>query len=337
MKVYFRPLTQYGPERPTEALAVAGGWCWFTHVEAIERGRVTEILVARDLPKAVKAALTKPRSPAAGLSMLQPRLMGILNVTPDSFSDGGEFSEAGRAIRHAMKMVDAGADIIDVGGESTRPGAVEVSITQEIERTVPVIQAMRERSATPVSIDTRKGDVVGAAIVAGASILNDVSALSFDPQIIDIAIKYDVPVCLMHAQGEPKTMQNEPVYEDVLLDVFDYLEARISHVVEAGIRRKNIIVDPGIGFGKTLEHNLRLLQNLSLFHTLGCPILLGASRKRFIGTLGDAPETIDRIPGSVAVALAGIAQGVQITRVHDISETRQALTLWSAATGMRQD
>lgn len=335
MTIYYRPLTQYGSARPPEAMRIAGGWCWFTHVEVIERGRSCEILAANELPNTVRATLLAARTPVAGLTMSSPQLMGILNVTPDSFSDGGNFTDTGIATRHALAMVAAGADIIDIGGESTRPGAIEVPVVQEIDRTVPVIATLRKTTDIPISIDTRKGTVASAAIKAGAGILNDVSALSFDPQIIDIASEYKIPVCLMHALGDPNTMQNSPEYQDVLLDVFDYLKGRISVAIAAGIRPENIIVDPGIGFGKTLQHNLRLLQNISLFHTLGCPILLGASRKRFIGTLGNAPDPMQRMPGSVAVALAGIAQGVQITRVHDISETRQALTLWDAATGMR--
>ena len=271
----------------------------------------------------------------AGLAMDCPRLMGILNVTPDSFSDGGLFDSDAAAISHARDMIQNGADIIDIGGESTRPGADFVSADLEIERTVPVIQSIRNGGTVPVSIDTRKGDVARAALAAGASMVNDVSALSYDAELSEIIANAGVPICLMHTQGDPKTMQDSPEYEDVLLDVYDYLASRLEAAISAGIARANIIIDPGIGFGKTLADNLALLRGLSLFHSLGCSIMLGASRKRFIGTLGDAPEARSRLPGSLAVALAGIAQGVQITRVHDIAQMRQALTLWAAATGVR--
>ncbi|MGR3662740.1 MAG: dihydropteroate synthase [Paracoccaceae bacterium] len=336
MTDYYRVLTQYGPQRPEDALTVAGGWCWFTHVEVLRRGAASDFLPASELPRDISAKITRPRAAITGLSMAVPRLMGVLNVTPDSFSDGGDFSDPERATDHALQMVAEGADIIDIGGESTRPGADEVAEYMEVRRTVPVISAIREKSDVPISIDTRKSLVAASAVQAGANLINDVSACQFDPQLFDDAAKYDVPICLMHAPSGPKTMQDAPEYQDVLLDVFDFLEARITRAIEVGIRPENIIIDPGLGFGKTLTHNLRLLQNISLFHALGYPILLGASRKRFIGTLGNAPETKQRMPGSVAVALAGIAQGVQIVRVHDIPETKQALTLWSAATGMGQ-
>ena len=265
-----------------------------------------------------------------------PRLMGILNVTPDSFSDGGQYDSKAAAIGHARDMIQNGADIIDIGGESTRPGAEFVPADLEIERTIPVIRNILRQSAVPVSIDTRKGKVARAALTAGASMVNDVSALNYDAELSEIIADIGVPVCLMHAQGDPKSMQDRPEYEDVLLDVYEYLAGRIDAAVSAGIARSNIIIDPGIGFGKTLDHNLALLRGLSLFHSLGCVIILGASRKRFIGILGKEPEPRSRVPGSIAVALAGIAQGVQITRIHDIAQTRQALTLWAAATGVRQ-
>lgn len=268
--------------------------------------------------------------------MNRPLLMGILNVTPDSFSDGGQFRSTVDAKNHASAMAGAGADIIDIGGESTRPGAKTIPPAQEIDRVVPVILTIRQNNSIPISVDTRKSSVAQAALDGGANMINDVSGLEFDPALARVAAANDVPVCLMHAKGDPKTMQDDPVYEDVVLDVYDDLLARIQVAEKAGIARKNIVVDPGIGFGKTLNHNIALLRNISLFHGLGCPILLGASRKRFIGTLGDAPLATDRGPGSIAVTLAAVAQGVQIHRVHDVNETRQALTLWAAATGTEQ-
>ncbi|MEL6801004.1 MAG: dihydropteroate synthase [Pseudomonadota bacterium] len=331
--VYYRPLVQIGDARPSGALRIAGGWGWAAHVERMERDRGGAVVPVADLPPDVRARLGAPRGAIAGLAMDQPRLMGILNVTPDSFSDGGLYAAPDVAARQGAALVAGGADILDIGGESTRPGAETVSEDVEIQRVEPVIAALHQGLPTPISIDTRKAAVAEAAFEAGAAMLNDVAALSFDPQLASVAAARGVPVCLMHAQGDPKTMQASPRYADVLLDVYDFLEARIAVAVAAGIDRARILVDPGIGFGKTLEHNLSLLRGLSLFHCLGCPILIGASRKRFIGTLSGAQAPDARMPGSVAVALAAVAQGVQIVRVHDIHATKQALTLWTAATG----
>jgi dihydropteroate synthase len=326
---YFRPIAMTDAARPAGALALAGGWCWFDRVEVLSRAARPRIIPASDLPAPVLHRLTAPRAPFAGLTMDRPRLMGILNVTPDSFSDGGRFLGAGAAVAQATAMAE-GAEIIDIGGESTRPGAVEVPVAEEITRTVPVIEALRDGGLTaPISIDTRKAPVAEAALQAGATVVNDVSAFDFDPALGPLVAKSDAPVVLMHAQGVPATMQDDPLYADVLLDVYDALAARLARAEALGIDRARIVLDPGIGFGKTLAHNLTLLRGLTLFHGLGCPILLGTSRKRFIGTIGRA-EPPDRAPGSIATALAGIAQGVQITRVHDVAETRQALRLWQA-------
>ena len=227
----------------------------------------------------------------------------------------------------------AGADVLDIGGESTRPGAVEVDQAEEIARTAPVIAALRAGGLDlPISIDTRKAGVARAALTAGAGIVNDVAAFGFDPALAGVAAAAQAPVILMHAKGDPVTMQNDPQYDDVLLDVFDFLAARVAVAEAAGIPRARIAVDPGIGFGKTLDHNLTLIRGLSLFHGLGCPILLGVSRKKFIGTLGGEADAARRAPGSVAVALAGVAQGAQVLRVHDVWETRQALALWRSVT-----
>ena len=223
------------------------------------------------------------------------------------------------------------AEFLDIGGESTRPGAAEVRIQDEILRTVPVIEALRaEGLRAPISIDTRKSLVAVSALQAGASVVNDVSAFGFDPAMGPLVAKSGVPVVLMHAQGAPETMQNDPQYDDVLLDVFDALAAHVAGAVAMGIDPARIAIDPGIGFGKTQAHNLALLRSLSLFHGIGCPILLGTSRKRFIGAIGQAERPEARMPGSVATALAGVAQGVQIVRVHDVAATRQALRLWQA-------
>jgi dihydropteroate synthase len=327
---YFRPIAMTDAARPSGALALAGGWCWFDRVEVLSRATSGRTIPASDVPATVLHRLTAPREPFAGLTMDRPRLMGILNVTPDSFSDGGRFLGAEAAVAQARRMAE-GAEIIDIGGESTRPGAVEVPVAEEIARTVPVIQALRASGLTaPLSIDTRKAPVADAALQAGATIVNDVSAFDFDPALGPLVARTAAPVVLMHAQGVPATMQDNPLYADVLLDVYDALAARLARAEALGIDRTRIVLDPGIGFGKNQSHNLALLRGLSLFHGLGCAILLGTSRKRFIGSIGGATDPQDRAPGSIATALVGVAQGVQIVRVHDVAETRQALRLWQA-------
>lgn len=320
------------PARPSSAQPVAGGWSWFSHVEVLRRGAGAQVLPVCDLDGETLERLAAMRPNFGALAMDAPRIMGILNITPDSFSDGGQFLRPDAALMQARRMA-SGADIVDVGGESTRPGAVEVDHAEEIARTAPVIAALRAGGLDlPISIDTRKESVARAAFDAGASILNDVTALQFDPAMAAFAAARKCPVILMHSIANPQTMQQDPHYDDVVLDVYDALQTRLSQALAAGIARHNLAIDPGIGFGKTLEHNLALLSRLSLFHNLGVPVLLGASRKRFIGTIGAEAEASKRLPGSLAVALAGVAQGMQMIRVHDVAETRQALSLWRAAT-----
>nr|WP_239479750.1 dihydropteroate synthase [Actibacterium sp. 188UL27-1] len=312
--------------------ALAGGAVRFSHVEHLRRDAAPIVIRAEDMPRDILRRLTADRPPFCGLSFERPRLMGILNVTPDSFSDGGRF-DAPEATNAQARSIASSCDILDIGGESTRPGAETIEVAVEIERTAPVIAAIRATGLDlPISIDTRKAGVATAALAAGAQIVNDVSGLTFDPELAGVAARVQAPVILMHAQGTPQTMQDRPSYDDVLLDVYDHLAARIAVAAAAGIPRHRIAVDPGIGFGKTLEHNLALLRGLSLFHGLGCPILLGASRKGFIGKLGNAPDPADRAPGSIATALHAVAQGVQILRVHDTIATKQAVSLWSALT-----
>lgn len=331
---YHRPIAMTDPARPADALPLAGGWCWFNQVEVLTRGGA-RLMPARDLPADVLDRLTAPRG-FGGLAFDQPRIMGILNVTPDSFSDGGLFLRPEAAVMQARLMA-AGADIIDIGGESTRPGAAEVAADEEQARTAPVIAALRAGGLDlPLSIDTRKADVAQAALTAGAAWVNDVTALRFDPAMAETVARAGCPVILMHSIATPATKQDEPYYDDVLLDVYDALADRVRAAEAAGITRDRIAIDPGIGFGKTLEHNLTLLARLSLFHDLGLPVLLGASRKRFIGTIGAEAEAARRMPGSLAVALGGVAQGVQMIRVHDVAETRQALSLWQAVNKGKQ-
>ncbi|PHZ85758.1 dihydropteroate synthase [Paremcibacter congregatus] len=261
----------------------------------------------------------------------KPVIQGIVNVTPDSFSDGGRYDQAEKAVDHALALMAAGADIIDIGGESTRPGAEKVSIEEELSRVIPVIDMLAARSV-PISIDSRNARVMKAALGAGAAIVNDVSALGHDGDALKLVAQQNCPVILMHAQKTPDVMQDNPQYDDVLLDVYDYLEQRLEVCLAAGIDRANLLVDPGIGFGKALEHNLALLSNLSFFHGLGVPVLLGVSRKSFLGALSHEPEASQRLAGSLASGVAGWEQGVQILRVHDVRETRQARDVWQRLT-----
>lgn len=321
MSDYWRPIPEEGGAYP-----LAGGWLRFSRVERLSRTAPPEILPAEAAPSDLLARLTAPRRDICGISMANPSLMGIVNATPDSFSDGGAYD----GIAQARLLAGAGADMLDIGGESTRPGAAEVSVTEEIARILPVIGALRDR--LPVSVDTRKAGVARAAVAAGAGLINDVSGFDFDPDLAALVAETGLPVCLMHAQGVPETMQDDPHYGDVLLDVFDALEARVRRAEAAGIARDRIMVDPGIGFGKTRAHNLAILNRIGLYHGLGCAILLGISRKRLIGEVAGMDDPMARGPGTLALMLAAVGQGVQMHRVHDIAAARQALALWRAAT-----
>jgi dihydropteroate synthase len=271
-----------------------------------------------------------PRGPIGNLPLDHPRIMGIINVTPDSFSDGGLYLTRDAAVEHALELEAQGADILDIGGESTRPGSEGVDLEEECRRVLPVIAALAKRSRARLSIDTRKAEMMRRAALEGAQIINDVSALTHDPKALENAARCGLAIILTHTQGEPRNMQDSPTYADVALDVFDWLQARIEACEGAGIARTRLLVDPGIGFGKTPAHNVSLLGSLSLLHGLGCPLVLGASRKSFVGALTGAGAA-DRLAGSIASALAGADQGVQILRVHDVAATRQALTIWEAS------
>ncbi len=321
---YYRPI----PLPSGGRWRLADGWVGFSQVECLQRGRPPEIL--DEPPPDLLLRLTAPRPAILGLSPDRPRLMGIVNATPDSFSDGGSYDP----LAQGRALIASGAEILDIGGESTRPGAVEVAVETEIARVAPVLKALSP--AIPVSIDTRKAAVARAALGLGARMVNDVSGFDFDADLPAVVAQAKVPVCLMHAQGLPADMQDDPRYDDVVLDVYDALEARIARALRAGIPRDRIVIDPGIGFGKTQAHNLAILRRLSLYHGLGCPILLGVSRKRFIGTIGGAEHPADRVPGTLAVTLAAVAQGVQFHRVHDVAAIAQGLRLWRAVTNQNE-
>ena len=325
---------------------LAGGMSWFAGIEliSVEGHARTSIELAAvegiqdrfdDDMAAQWAAITAPRAPLQlgerTIRLDQPQAMGIINATPDSFSDGGQFPDAASAGEAGARMAADGAAILDVGGESTRPGARSIWEGDEIERIVPVIRQLAAGGAA-VSVDTRKADVMTPAVEAGARMINDVSALTYDDRSSEVAASLGVPVVLMHHKGAPEVMQDDPHYDDVLVEVYLWLEERIAAAVEAGISRQKILVDPGFGFGKNVAHNLELMNGLALFHSLGCPLVAGASRKRTIGALSNEAPADKRLGGSIAFAMKAVDQGAQIVRVHDVFETVQALKIWR---GMR--
>ena len=263
------------------------------------------------------------------LRLDRPRIAGIVNVTPDSFSGDGLATSTTAAIAHALKLAEEGADLLDIGGESTRPGAAPVAATDEIARVVPVIEALAKQTSLPISIDTSKPEVMRAAVAAGAGFINDVRALR-EEGALDAAAELKVPVCLMHMQGDPGTMQEAPHYDDVVSDVRRFLAERIFACEMSGIDKKRIVADPGFGFGKTLEHNLALLRALDQFAALGVPLLVGLSRKGMIGTLTGREKHADRAAGSAAAALIAMQKGAAIVRVHDVAATRDVLAVWEA-------
>ena len=256
----------------------------------------------------------------------QSLIMGILNVTPDSFSDGGDFFERNIAIDRALEMVKQGADIIDIGGESTRPFSDSVSLKEEISRVIPVIEGISKESDVCISIDTTKSRVAIEALEVGASLINDISAMEIDSAMVDVALKFNCPIVLMHMKGIPKNMQDNPQYKSLISDIKEYLLARIDFVVSKGIDRKKIIIDPGIGFGKTVKNNFEIINNLDQFVKMNHPVLLGASRKSFIGTSLNLPEK-DRLEGSIAANIIGLQKGAKIFRVHDVVETKRAMII----------
>ena len=321
---------------------LAGGLNWFASVELIvvegNERTASELVPVEGVENrfdddmaAQWRALTAPR-PALRLGertvrLDQPQVMGIVNATPDSFSDGGQFANAAEAAEAGARMASEGAAIIDVGGESTRPGARSIWEGDEIERIVPVIRQLSAGGAA-VSVDTRKADVMTPAVEAGARMINDVSALTYDARSGEVAAAANVPIVLMHHRGAPEVMQEDPRYDDVIVEVYLWLEERIAAALDAGVARENILVDPGFGFGKNVGHNLELMNGLALFHSLGCPLVIGASRKRTIGALSGEAPVERRVAGSIAFAMKAAEQGAQLIRVHDVFETVQALKVW---------
>jgi dihydropteroate synthase len=345
--VFIRPLGFLGHVTATSvveagtALWLTGGPLAFALVEVIVRqpdGRIDRMSgpladIADWAPAAGRLdALSRPRQPFAGLSLSRPAIMGVVNVTPDSFSDGGDFFDPANAITQGTALLAAGADILDVGGEAPPPGADPVSPEEEIRRVVPVVRHFAGRGAL-VSIDTRHAAVMAAALEAGAAIVNDITGLTGDSESLDVVVRSAAPVILMHMRGEPRTMQQAPEYADAATDVYAYLAERVATCLDAGVRLENLCVDPGIGFGKIVAHNLEILRHTALFHGIGVPLLIGLSRKSFIGALSRREPPKDRLAGSLAGALASMGQGAQIVRVHDVAETYQARALWMALEG----
>ncbi len=260
-----------------------------------------------------------------------PLLMGIINVTPDSFSDGGKYIDPDKAIQHGLKLAREGADILDIGGQSTRPGAEQVSVEEELRRVRPVVSELCRLASVPISIDTFQPEVAEEALIAGAEVINDITAFA-NPEMLKLPVSSGCGVCAMHLQGTPQIMQENPKYEDVVIEVLHFLRQRRDALMAAGIEPVRIALDPGIGFGKTKEHNLALLSNVWRFHALDCPVLVGHSRKRFIGQTVGKSEA-DPLPGTIGAALAMARQGVQILRVHDVAAVRDALLLFDACSG----
>ena len=304
----------------------------FTLVEVIERGSGIrrDIVPYTDISgHALMANHVRPRAAFGGMDMSACRIMGVVNVTPDSFSDGGQLGTVAAAVAHGKQLVAEGADVLDIGGESTRPGSDTVSDADELARILPVIEGLRGEQV--ISVDTRKSSVMQAALAAGGRIINDVSALGHDEKSAGVVAAGQVPVILMHAQGEPKTMQLNPRYDDVVLDVYDALAERVAFARAEGISLGNICIDPGIGFGKTFTQNLALMAGLTLFHGLGVPLLVGLSRKGFVGAVTGEKPAAARLHGSVGGAMQAAQQGAHILRVHDVKATRAALSMFTAS------
>ena len=308
----------------------------FDHLEIISRQSKKKISIKKinSLPKLIRKQVNldlkiikSKKSNFANLNFQRtPNIMGVLNLTPDSFSDGGKFNSKKKGINHASKMFELGADIIDIGGESTKPGSSTVNIKLEWNRIEKIIRSISKK--IPISLDTRKSEVMERGIKYGVKIINDVSGLSYDSETLNILKKYKIPFVIHHSQGNPKNMQIKPSYKNELLDIYDFFDQKIKFLRSIGIKHNNIIIDPGIGFGKNLKHNMNLISNISIFHSLGFPILVGNSRKRFIKEISGKNDTKSRIGGTVASSIYLMMQGVQILRIHDVNELLQGVKVF---------
>jgi dihydropteroate synthase len=308
----------------------------FDHIEIISRTSRKKISInkinqqVKSLKKLIKEDLKKIRSKKKNFSNLNflqiPNIMGVLNLTPDSFSDGGKFNKLNKGVKHALEMLNSGANIIDIGGESTRPGSKAVSIKTEWKRIEKIIKLLSKK--IPISLDTRKSKIMKKGIKFGVKIINDVSGLDFDSETINVLKKYKIPFVVQHSRGTPMNMQIRPKYKNELLEIYDFFENKINFLKKIGIKHNNIIIDPGIGFGKNLKHNINLISNISIFHSLGFPILVGNSKKRFIKEIAGKNDTKDRVGGTVASSIYLMMQGVQILRIHDVNELLQGIKVF---------
>ena len=308
----------------------------FDHIEIISRTSKKKIPInkinslAKSLKKLIKLDLKKIRLKQKNFSNLNfkqiPNIMGVLNLTPDSFSDGGKFNTGNKGSKHALEMFNSGANIIDIGGESTRPGSKAVDNKTEWKRIEKIVKLISKK--IPMSLDTRKSEVMKKGIKYGVKIINDVSGLDYDPETINVLKKYKIPFVIQHSQGTPEKMQNKPRYKNELLDIFDFFEKKIKSLKKIGIKHNNIIIDPGIGFGKNLKHNMNLIRNISIFHSLGFPILVGNSKKRFIKEIAGKNDTKSRIGGTMTSSIYLMMQGVQILRIHDVNELLQGVKVF---------
>ena len=308
----------------------------FDHIEIITRKSKKKISINQikylpnDLKKKIYLDIKKIKSKKKNFSNLEfkkiPNILGVLNLTPDSFSDGGKFNTKKKGINHAIKLYKEGADLIDVGGESTRPGSKEVNKEDEWNRIKDILKSIVKK--IPISLDTRKSEIMKNGIKVGVKLINDVSGLSFDPETINILKKYKIPFVIQHTLGTPENMQKNPKYKNELLDIYDFFEEKIKLLKSKGIKHNNIILDPGIGFGKKLKHNMNLIRRVSIFHSLGFPILVGNSRKRFIKDISKKNDSYTRIGGTISSSLYLMMQGVQILRIHDVNEVMQAIKVF---------
>ena len=308
----------------------------FDHIEIITRKSKRKISISQikylpnDLKKKVNLDIKKIKNKKKNFSNLEfkkvPNILGVLNLTPDSFSDGGKFNTKKKGINHAIKLYKEGADLIDVGGESTRPGSKEVNKEDEWNRIKDILKSIVKK--IPISLDTRKSEIMKNGIKVGVKLINDVSGLSFDPETINILKKYKIPFVIQHTLGTPENMQKNPKYKNELLDIYDFFEEKIKLLKSKGIKHNNIILDPGIGFGKKLKHNMNLIRRVSIFHSLGFPILVGNSRKRFIKDISKKNDSYTRIGGTISSSLYLMMQGVQILRIHDVNEVMQAIKVF---------
>ena len=331
MREYFRPVVETGLKKPDNALSICGSKLWFNQVEVITRAGSLGFRNVEKFPSNFFEDITSKRKPINSLNFLNPMIMGIVNLTPDSFSDGGSVRNLRDFSKAIKNLVRDGAEIIDLGGESTRPGSHEISYEVEKERVVKYLEFLSKTNhGAIISVDTRKSKIAELSAHFKAHIINDVSAGTFDKGMLAIVGKYKMGFCICHSVGTPETMNINPKYENVVLDVYDYLEERIFKAVQAGISKDKILVDPGIGFGKTCKHNLDIIRNISIFHGLGCPILLGVSRKKFIRTTMLSTNDLGLKFGSIFYSFEGVRQGVQIVRMHDVREMKNCLNGYKA-------